>query len=367
MGVSQRVAIRFLLAALGVATASPLGLSAQTSPIDTVTVTGLVVDAATRMPLVGAQLSIGDRGPRAASDAEGHFALLRVPRGPQKLLVKRFGYADLTVDLIVSDSMGGIPVQLQPDPVALAELAVTGEGKRDARGKVVDRLSNQPVGYANLTLTRDGVRTVGRVASSETNGGFKLDDVQFGGYLLKVERVGYVPQYLAFGHPEAGELEVRLEPNPTLLEGLTVVTATIEERAKHNPYSTWRCPEKEIRESRARLLSDLSCISHIRDGSRPLGAPETYLDEVRLTREMAGMISAYSPTDFYRIEAYLCPNRGTERGADAAPLRGTGLGGTPLPPPPLRAVRHVEYHYFTYEYMERLAAKPRVLNPPCTD
>jgi hypothetical protein len=332
----------------------------RTAP-DSVDIAGTVTDAASGAAIVGADVTFGDGGPRTTTNPEGRFVVRNARSGTQTVVVRRFGYRDHQEQIEVRLGMRDPAIRLTPDPVQLEALTVTGDKIENVRGRVVDALSNQPVAYVNLTLTKDGIRRIGRAESSDSLGAFTIDDVKVGGYLLKVERLGYTPQYFGFSHPSPEGLQIRLAPSPAMLDALEVVAEKLEERTKSFGYSSWVCDEKSIRDSRARQLNDLDgwCAINLSSGTRRVGQTVIYVDE------LPGA-SSDIPSDYYQIEAYLCPDKGTESAPSLAP-GASGRGGIPaLPPPPTTAIRHVEYHFFTYEYIERLAGRPRALIPPCS-
>jgi hypothetical protein len=165
-------------------------LSAQVAAA-TVTVIGIVVDSLTGAPITGARVSLGLDGPGVASSSLGRFALPNVPVGTRAIVVSRLGYQDLEALIVVTDPMGGVRLRISPDPVQLE--GVSSDTKTDdIRGRVVDADTGEPVPYATLTLTKDGIRKLGRrFRSTDTLGNFVLPNVSNGGYVLRVDRPGY--------------------------------------------------------------------------------------------------------------------------------------------------------------------------------
>ena len=88
-----RSAAVIAVAVLGFATAPA---SAQQGPEPPPRVlTGVVIDELTRNPIVGAVVLIEDHFPGTVTDSTGHFSLSGFPPGPQSLVVRQFGYADI--------------------------------------------------------------------------------------------------------------------------------------------------------------------------------------------------------------------------------------------------------------------------------
>lgn len=82
--------------------------------------TGVVIDEITREPIAGAVVLIEDHSPGSVTDSLGHFTLTGFPPGPQVLIVRQFGYADITATVDpprLSDVLVEIP--LAPVPFAL--------------------------------------------------------------------------------------------------------------------------------------------------------------------------------------------------------------------------------------------------------
>src|SRR5690606_35034189 len=121
----------------------------------------------------------------------------------------------------------------------------------------LDAHTGDSVSWANLTLTRGATERVGRPRIAEEDGSFRLPDVRAGAYLLRVEKLGYVPQFVAYGHVvPAIPLEVRLEPDSALMAGIQVFRRELDRRVESFPYSSWSYDLDRIKATRARDLCD---------------------------------------------------------------------------------------------------------------
>ncbi len=86
---------------------------------------GVIRDADSGLPLLGATVLFDDLGRGASTGADGGYELPRVPAGPQHLTVSAFGYATRTIHALVPGSgMLVVDLALEPAPIPLAAVAV---------------------------------------------------------------------------------------------------------------------------------------------------------------------------------------------------------------------------------------------------
>jgi hypothetical protein len=184
-----------------------------------ITVTGIITDATTGAPVIAAEVLLPDVRLLGSSNTEGRFRIANVPVGPQRVQVRRLGYRPLELTVVVSGSMPSpLEIRMEPDPVQLEGLRVAPNARGAMAGVVVDASSGAPIPWAYLTLTRGVTERVGRPLTAEENGTFSIRNVTAGEYMLKVERLGYFPQFLVFAHTvPADTLVVRLEPDLELM------------------------------------------------------------------------------------------------------------------------------------------------------
>jgi TonB-linked outer membrane protein, SusC/RagA family len=125
MEVVRRLFIGMIAVAAAV-TFSPAQAQTQTG-----TISGTVVDSASRKPLIGVSISVGDR--RTRSGYDGRFSLSGVPAGDRAVRAVILGYHPVTRNLTVaSGSTSRADFDMAPQPIALSELVVVGYGQQRA-------------------------------------------------------------------------------------------------------------------------------------------------------------------------------------------------------------------------------------------
>ncbi len=95
------------------------------------TVAGRIVDAVTRQPLSGVQVSVADRG--ALSQTSGAFVVPGVPVGTHTLEARMIGYATITQQVTVaSGQTATVNLEMTVEAVGLSEIVVTAYGQQRA-------------------------------------------------------------------------------------------------------------------------------------------------------------------------------------------------------------------------------------------
>jgi hypothetical protein len=338
------VLIRTLLA---LSLLSPGARTAGAQQPVALTLTGVVVDAGSGAPVSGALLTAGEQGPRALSDREGRFRLADLPAGTHTLTVQRFGYRTLVASVRAGADAVPLELRMEPAPIALDTLTVAGGARVAVRGRVRSAGSDEPVPWTTLSLTPDAVRETGR-ATSDDQGIFSIDGVPTGPYLLRVERLGYVSQYLPVEATAPPELiEVRLEPDSAALAGVLFMERRMSSRAAATGFSTRAFGESLLQRSQARGMRQfldsegsanlVPCAdARIRNdcfASRGrLLNTHVFIDEMLVFG--LDQLDTYLPRDFFRVEMLAC--------SGAFVIRA-----------------------YTYAYMERVARRAQALLPPC--
>ncbi len=91
----------------------------------TSTVAGVVRDADTRLPLVGAAVSVGGARGDVITDSVGRFQVTQVPAGVRRMTVRCLGHSALTLDIVVpGEGPLHIDVLLASSPTRLANVDV---------------------------------------------------------------------------------------------------------------------------------------------------------------------------------------------------------------------------------------------------
>ncbi len=125
---------------------------------------------------------------------------------------------------------------LLPPLPAAGQIVAQGKETFTIRGKVVDRRTGTPLVGAWVGLEGEEWGTLSR-----SDGTFVLKGVPGGRRALTVEQLGYVTSTLpVFVEPREEAVELRIAPDPVLLEGIRIVTDRLERRARAVAVSTWR-------------------------------------------------------------------------------------------------------------------------------
>jgi hypothetical protein len=153
--VGQRLAWN-VIAVLGLLLMGQPRLEAQRRGI----VRGFVFDASTGNPVPMATVSLGDGSLGDTTDANGRYAIERVPAGPVLLQVRRIGYQFLVSQpyRLAADSLLIVHFELTPQPVSLDEVEVRAEveERRAAIGARVLTPRDLP-GRGNIITALQGV------------------------------------------------------------------------------------------------------------------------------------------------------------------------------------------------------------------
>jgi hypothetical protein len=335
-----------VLSILALVTPMSTHLSAQEplSPAG-VALPGVVLDRSTGAPVRGALVTSPDQGRRAIADSLGMFTLQGLQPGPTRLLVQRFGYQDVDVSVMVTAAPEALSVRMEPDPVQLQALVVTGSARVNVNGRVLDAASGDPVPWATFWLTTDAATEAGE-GSADEGGLFSIEEVAAGAYLLLVEKLGYRSQYVPLGAAAPSEsIEVRLEPDSLVMSGLRAMTRELGTRRNSAPYLVRVFDEERLRATRFPdvrhfLQSQPSltwtpcqgserkdCVIH----RQRAVAPTVYIDE--LLRHLEDLESL-GPGQIFQLETFACSQR-------------------------------VEIRAYTLDYMEQAARRPRIVLPAC--
>jgi hypothetical protein len=295
-------------------------LAQQPDPTSTVTLTGVVLEAGTSTPVSGAFLSLGTSGPRAIADSLGRFRMLGAPLGPQQLLVRRFGYRDLTTTVDVSRTPAALELRMEPDAVQLEGVTVT-TVTVDLTGRVVNAESSAPVPWALLWLSRDAVQRSGR-ANADLQGLFNIDDVATGPYFLRAEALGYEAQIVlvdVLAPPEP--VEIRLRPDSLVMARMPVIERDLRSRRNYASGVNRTYDATRLNYSAAPSAVDflqwesfvvvVSCeagsttnLCIVGRGGRVV-QPRVYIDELPIQGGL-DVLQSYAPGEFHAIEVFSC-------------------------------------------------------------
>jgi hypothetical protein len=349
------------------------------------TLRGVVRDANSGAPIAGALLSIEDR--QAISSTDGTFRFVRLPAGRRRLHVEAFGFRPLEENVSVSVGMAPIELRLEPDPIQLRELTVTGNARSALNGVVLNARSGEPIQWADLTLTRGATRAVGRREASSQQGVFSIANIAPGDYLLRAERIGFVSVYVPVSHSVPPlPVEVRLEPDPAVLRGLAVMNGELANRRQANGRSVRAFNEQALRTSRAagmRHFIEAFTSVILVECVAPRGVLEREVEHLSGLIQRRNCIRSRGTTTrpLVFIDEILVFDP-----APLRPMRSRRAPGQPPPPPPPPpeppismdildtydprdfhsfeyfecASGRVELRVYTYQFMDQMARRPRV-------
>lgn len=307
-----RVASLVLAASLA---ARPGALAAQEAPgAPAIDLAGVVIDALTDRPLPGASIGLEGSPVEVGSGDDGRFLLADVPTGPVLVRASRFGYEDLLVPVTVRAGMEPVTLRLQPRPLTLEGLEVTGRDEVDLSGAVVDARTGAGLPFARLTL---GER---RARPADERGAFRLEDVRTGGYLLLVERLGYESLYVPL--TVSGSMEpllLSLEPDSLLMAGMREMRGRLDSRRNGYGFGPVRAyDEARLQRSAAfdalQFLSDDAFLriepcppsrggqSCVMVRGRPASV-RVFIDEMPVPCGLS-VLGTYRPEDLYMVEVY---------------------------------------------------------------
>ena len=101
-----------------------LHLAARAQPVS---ISGVVSDAETGLPLPSAHVFVSGSLMGTATDTQGRFILARIPRGAHRVVATMLGYAPQSVDTLMSGPDLVLDFRLEPRVIEAGRLEVTAE------------------------------------------------------------------------------------------------------------------------------------------------------------------------------------------------------------------------------------------------
>lgn len=183
-------------------------------------VRGRVLDAATRAPIAGAQVSATDAARNVVSDSLGRFTLLGLAAGERMVVVRMVGYATDSVQLTVADDEVLVrDFLLRRTTSASPSIAAAApSGGRPLLRLRVTGPGAQAVAYANV-----GVNGIRRIA--DDSGRLAIEIAPPQRMVLDVRRIGFRPRQVEVEASGDSTLAIELEPSIQQLAGTTVTAA----------------------------------------------------------------------------------------------------------------------------------------------
>lgn len=118
-------------------------LASELTAQDPAQLQGLVTEAGTDRPIIGAVIEIDSLGLRAISNARGEFALPAVPAGEHRVEVRQFGYITIALRVRLPRN-APIRVGLAPEPIALEGIEVMVRRLEEAERTQASRRNSHP-------------------------------------------------------------------------------------------------------------------------------------------------------------------------------------------------------------------------------
>ena len=153
-------------------------------------VEGVVLEAETQAPVIGAVVRIGSDYLWTTTDIDGAFSFVNVEKGDWTVEVSCLGYVSLTAELKVTGDVEGLKYQLYENSLALDEVVVTAQKAKDGLG-TSHNLGRDALNHLQLSNTTDiaallpGGKTVNPDLTAENafslrEGGSKTGNAAFG-------------------------------------------------------------------------------------------------------------------------------------------------------------------------------------------
>jgi TonB-dependent starch-binding outer membrane protein SusC len=154
-----------MVRSLSLALAGTLLCAAQVSAQSTFTITGHVLDSASRRPLASVSVRISGTPRGVLTRDDGGFTLASVPVGTYRLRASRIGYAPQVKDVAVSGGgTANVEFALSAQAAVLGELVVTGYGSQ-RRESITGSVATVDADQANVGVIANADQMLqGRVA-----------------------------------------------------------------------------------------------------------------------------------------------------------------------------------------------------------
>jgi hypothetical protein len=140
-------------------------------------ISGQVIDTVTRLPIVGATISLSPGGATTLTDVNGNFSF-GVNAGTYTVTASATGYSSSSQTVTVNGGQNlGVTFKL-------VSLAATG----GIKGSVTNRVTSAGIAGSTVTMSN------GLVNVTDVNGAFSFPVVLYGTYTIMVSAIGYVSQ-----------------------------------------------------------------------------------------------------------------------------------------------------------------------------
>ena len=112
-------------------------------------VKGIVTDAATGEPLIGATVTYAN-GRGTTTDIEGRFTL-QIPKGRYTLTARYIGYKTASIQIVVTNATQEVTLSLEEDETALGTVTVTAEAQRNTAAAMAREQQEAHVSLINVS------------------------------------------------------------------------------------------------------------------------------------------------------------------------------------------------------------------------
>ena len=235
-------ACALVLACGGPAPTSPTPAASRSPqpPARTVTLTGHVFAADTGVPLPGANIYIlqgANKGGYTRSDELGTFTLAGLQPGTFTIEVvpqQMYNVVDQEVALTADTSMDFALTPRVPRVFVFS-------------GRVTDINSGAALAGASITVLNGNDES--RTTTSGSDGRFRLADVMFGGFVVRVRHDGYDSVFRGVGFTADQSLDIQMRPAMQSLAGTW--TGTLTTTSSGSSPQTMSIPELNVTQSGA--------------------------------------------------------------------------------------------------------------------
>lgn len=130
---------KYILFLFGILLTAPL-VRAQEALDSTVTISGLLLDAATDDPIIGARVAVENTQLGDVTNAEGEFRIAEVPKGRQRLLLRSVGFEERVIELWAASDTTLRLTMLQKS-VQGKDITVESDREREREQRSVSRVT----------------------------------------------------------------------------------------------------------------------------------------------------------------------------------------------------------------------------------
>ena len=140
------------------------------------TISGVVTDASTALPLANAAVALG--GQTVSTNVSGEYTI-SVPNGSHTLTASAAGYSSNTATTAVNNgSQSNVNIALAPTSIPTHTVS----------GQVTDSAINAPIAGATVTIQGTAL-----IATTDSNGDYTISSVPNGSHIIEVSMAGYAP------------------------------------------------------------------------------------------------------------------------------------------------------------------------------